>query len=728
MNDLWYEANSVGTHTMISSFAATPQQLYEQWGNRAFLGTDGTDSDDPGIIWVSDATINSSPHAHRLGIIAPDEPPSLELHDKEGNIQTVTSTMPLRTGFEKLAFQYRPSLDQTVREVLVMCLKGSTIITKSGAFRFKIYTDNGGQPSNTLVDQNAVSQWRQISTFSIVEGSGYSNFYFRDFIELPADERVWFVVEADEAYWDNTVYGGPPLLEFWGGIQVTNLGLKYGTLSYYNLGADAWASSVANEAVWYLGNLGAGSSLWYDYIYTYYNSTHQVESRPSEKYRIQPTDTLGVFVKGKTAPDQQVDKIRIYRREVAEEETPDVDITDLYHFVSEVDEGEGTNDTTSTAYLGAVLQTLDHYALDEFSPDPEEGERTEALDPVCSCMWKGRLWIGEETNSVLKYSKVFEEDGATGPIGGSSPDYFPLDNRMEIPEPGHPVALYPISNDQLVVHMSNDTAYTIWGGDQSLNPPADFAIVPFLHNGASLGIWAGTLWSHFHVFLSNSGLYRTSGVGTGLPEFLSEENQSILDAISVANQALSRIISVGNEVWSLIDRDDDGVLDTVFIADMQRDIPTRQGNEETFRMYRYNVDLNDIDTVSSGDELNAVYAADAENGYILKLNDGTLDHETPITAYIDSHNLPGDNQAMISQLDIDVFMADLTERPTYTWLLTDHNGNTQSRTLTPTANDDTRGARSGTRLKGATSVRIRLSQVSTQADKLLSLAITFGSE
>jgi len=728
IKDLWYEANAVGAHTMISSFAATPQQLYSQWGNRAFLGTDGTDSDDPGIVWVSDATIIGSPHAHRLGIVAPDDPPNLELHDKEGNIQNATSTIPLRAGFEKLAFQYRPTLDQTVREVLVMCLKGTVILTRSGAFRFKIYTDNNGQPSNTLVDENAVSQWRAISTLSIVADSGYSNFYFRDFIELVGNERVWFVIEADEAYWDNVVYGGPPQNEWWGGIQVSNLAVKYGATSYYNLAADAWASSVAGEAVWYFGNLGGGSALWYDYIYTYYNSTHQIESRPSEKYRIQPTDTLGVFIKGKSASDQQVDKIRIYRREVPEEESPEADITDLYHFVAEVDEGNGTNDTTSTAYLGAVLQTLDHYSLDEFSPDSEDGERTEAINPVCSCMWKGRLWVGEGTNSVLKYSKVFEEDGATGPIGASSPDYFPLDNRMEIPEPGYPISVHPVSNDQLVVHMSNDTTYMIQGGDQSLNPPADFAIIPFLHNNSSMGIWTGTLWSHFHVFLSKAGLYRTSGMGVGVPEWLSEENQSILDVMTNESLAICRIVPLGNEVWALLDLDNDGVLDTVLIADMERRIATREGVDNVFKMYQYDVGLGDMDSISAGDELQTMYAVDAENGFVLKLNDGTLDHETAITAYIDSHDLPGDNQAMINQIDIDVYMADLTARPAYTWLLTDHNGDTANGTLTPTANDDTRGARSGTRLKGATSVRARISQVSTKADKLRSVVITLGTE
>jgi len=729
-DDKWYDAKKNAAHVWISNFAATPPRPYAQWGNRAFLGTDGADDDDPGVLWTSNAALATATRAYRLGIKRAEEPPNLEIHDKEGNRPAATTVYPLMATQTRIAIKYKPSLNQTVKEIYIKCRRAAPSQTKAGAIRVRIYTDDGGKPSSTLVHEDAISNWFQISKMDYVaaiNNASYKVYVLRDFINLDAGVNVWFVIDGDDAYWDNLVYlSGDPFRDFYADIGAA-AGIKYGGTIAYNPAVPEWTTPGASEATWYLG--GISHEKWYDYVYTYYNTTHQSESRPSDATRISPNEFQGVYLSGYITPtDPQVDKIRFYRREVEAEDTADEDITDRYKFVAELTIGYLSNDTTSTRFLGAVLQTLDHYPLDDFSAEEEEGLRTVAPLPSCMCMWKGRLWIGENDNNRLGYSKVFEEDGKTGMLGLSSPDYFPLDNVMEVPEPAYPINLYPVSNDMLLVQMSNDKTYVIYGGDQALNPPADFTIRPLVHSNSGFGVWCGTLWGHFMAYLSRAGIYMVSGFGSMRPDYISEENQSILDTVSNTNLDSSIMLAVGNEIWTLIDFDNDGALDTILIVDMQRNVPTQKLYDRPWKMYQYDVTLNDIFVSTGDDDFQQVYAADAENKYILELRKNTTDNGSAISAWYESHDLVAPNQSMIYQLDIDAYYPDETAIPTYTWLLTSHSGRTQTGTMAPTSNEDVRGHRTGVRLKDATSVRAKITQVSTKADKIRGIYISHNGE
>lgn len=727
VDGLWYKAQNAAAHRLLSSFTASAPEPFAQFGDRAFLGTDGSDDDDPGMIWVSTVSMASATRSFRLGIKKPLEPPTLELRDKEGHTDAVSAVdyvmQPISQ--RKFAIEFTPLVNQSFKEIVIYLQRFGTQHV-SGSWKLSVETDNAGEPSGTLVDPLAYTKWRPVNKFQL--GSyGAKNFVIKTTIQLDGGTKYWFVIEGDDSYYSN--YDGAGFVVFYGAIGSEGVapGHDYGPLLEYDNGTGLW-SALAQEAVFYIGNLSSADDIAYQYVYTYYNETHGSESRPSDPSRIDPGTDEAIFVSNYTSPtDGQVEKIRIYRRELLTVDAvlgidqEDEDVIDTYKHVVDVLPGEAALDAKSTAELGGILQTADHFCLDDVQEDDtEDNIRTYELIPTCAAMWKGRLWIGSEGRNHLSYSKVFEEDGPTGMLGLETPDYFPLDNTITMPEPAFPVNIYPISKNVLAVHLSNDTTYFIYGGDQSLNPPGDFVIESFLHSNASFGVSCGTLWSQKHVFLSRAGLYMTSGVALGRPEYLTEENQSILDLVTNANLDDSVVIAAGHELWMLIDFDNDGTLDTILILDMQSD--------RAFKMYQYNVGLNDIAVVTAGDDFQTVYALDAENGYILELRAGTLDHLTAVTAYWESHDLTAPSQAMIYQLDLDGYYPDESAIPTYTWLLTDHAGNTQSGTLTPTANDDVRGHRTGTRLKGAVSVRAKVTQVSTKADILRGLVISYTGE
>jgi len=728
IDGLWYEAQSAAAHTLLSAFTATAPEPFAQFGTRAFLGTDGSHADDPGMIWISDTSLGAATKSYRLGIKKPAEPPTLEARDKEGHTDAANVTYWMKTVSQrKFAIEFTPIVNQSFKELAVYVQRFGTQHA-SGSWKMSVYTDNAGEPSTTLVDTLAYSGWRPVNKFQL--GSFAAKiFTIKTTIELTAGTKYWFEFEGDDSYYSNYDDVGP--VTFYGalGTEGTAPGHDYGPTLEYNTGTGNW-TALANEAQFYIGNMESDGTIAYQYVYTYYNETHGSESRPSDPSRVEPGADQCVFISNYTTPtDAQVEKIRIYRREMVDIDVEDEDVTDTYKHVVDLDINAASFDSKATSELGGILQTLDHFCLDDVQEDDtEDNIRTYELIPTCAAMWKGRLWIGAQDRNHLSYSKVFEEDGPTGMLGLESPDYFPLDNTIIMSEPAFPVNIYPISNNVLIVHLSNDTSYFIYGGDQSLNPPADFTVVKYLHSNASFGIKCGTLWSHKHVFLSRAGLYMSSGIGLGLPEYLTEENQSILDLVTNTNLDDSVVIAVGHELWMLIDFDNDGTLDTVLVLDMQRDVPSREFSDRAFKMYQYDVGLNDIAVVTAGDDFQTVYALDAENGYILELRTGTLDEATAITAYLESHDLTAPSQAMIYQLDLDGYYPDESAIPTYTWLLTDHAGNTQSGTMTPTANDDVRGHRSGTRLKGAVSVRAKVTQVSTKADKLRSIVISHTGE
>lgn len=728
----WYEASEAGVHTQLSAYEATGRKAVVQFGNRVFLGTDGTDTDDPGMIWTSDAELSGAPYSYRLGIKKPEGEVAIGEITGHGNpTNSRDDYMYIDTsGQRKLGIKYTVGAnDEVVSGILIQCRNYAQ--TYAGNWRVKVYTDNSGKPSATLVDLNAVSDQRAVAGFN--SGSfSYELFIFATKFTLTATDTYWFVLEADTAYYDNYYLTVPVQANnFFGMIATTYPPYIHGETLMYDNVADTWNSGSGEEAIFYLG--GLDPSKYYGYICTYYNSVHSIESRLSDEARYSPTSgVIPRLLYYDIIEDPQVDKVRIYRREMDALEDSEDDITDEYKYVGELEisaqyASTFLDDGNPTGRLGGYLQTQDHYCIDDTAPEDEEG-RQEAIVPSCACWWKGRMWVGRDGSNQLAFSKVLEQDGATGLLGTSSPDFFPLQNEMVIPEPADPIDLYPLSNDQLIVYMSNDTIYSIFGGDQSLNPPADFAIVELSKTHGLIGMGSFTPMVSQHYYMSRDGIYSLQGAGAVKPEHESEVNDSII--ATVQNQYLrnTRMITVGNEIWSLLDYDNDGDLDTIMILSLEREIPSRGLYERHWKMYQYPVGLTDLCVRNTGDEYRQIYAGDADNSYILELGTGTLGNSSAITAWLESHDLKAPNLAMIYQIEIDGYCPDESAMPTYTWELTDNAGNTKSGTMSPTGNEDVRGHRSGTRLKRPVSVRAKLTQVSTKADELRAIVLSHTGE
>lgn len=737
----WYDVQEAGAHTLISSFAATIKKPIFQYGNRLMLGTDGTDSDDSGLIWTDHDSLDTGSPAtsYRVGIKRPTEPPTIDTTTAVGNIDTlIGGTLMNRTTRRKFAIQY----DTGASEERIGSIRLKTSVTNqgttSGSWHVRIYPDNGGEPDDTMVSETAISDPVDVSIFNLYPSYGTRLWTFQEVITLDANTTYWFQVLGDEEYYDGYSHSTPTD----SGDRVAILGFTDAPFSYgeskvwdTTAGPAAWITMVEDitltprEAYFYLSGIDFDKD--YGFVITYYNDTYQIESRPSEEKRIKIDEGEMFQLTGYTLPtDPQITHIRLYRREMDSIFDSDDNITDEFKFIAEVESPATLDDNLPTSLLGSYLQTEDHFCLDDFDEEEGTGYRTEAIVPIGGCMWKGRAWIFAANSNQLAYGKILEENGATGLLGLSAPDFFPLSNTMTLPEAADIVDCHALSNDQLLVFLSNETVYVIYGGNQSLNPPVDFNVsqVADTHGLINMGAFAPVSSSIY--YMSRDGIWSIFGIGIVTQIYQSETNASILKDIETQYLRNTEMQSFGNEIWSLIDTNNDGEPDTILIMILEREELTRGMYERSWKMYQYDVDIRDLTMLNTGDEFREIYAVDADNPYILKLNTGTLDNGNSIAAYIESHDLIAENQSMINQIDLDAKMANEADgsRPTYTWLLTDHADRTVSGTMAPNSNEDIRGFRSGTRLKGPVSVRARVSQVSVVADELRSVTMTYTGE
>lgn len=724
--DKWYEARETGAHMTISSFTASEDKPVVQFGDRLFLGTDGSDADDPGMIWTDHDELYGGDSSHRLGIKPPTDPPVITSVAANGNPATPALGPIINdTTQQKIAIPYNVGVtDEKIDSIFLSVRLYDPTSEKTGSWYVRCETNDGGDPSGILVEENARTGESAVRYFGIGLHE-YKRFQFDKKITLTASTVVWFIISGDEDYYDNFQDAGI-LSDFYGNLA-SNAVPNQGPVHYWD-GA-SWNTGTF-EAVWYIGGLLTTRA--YGYKYTYLNSTHNIESRPSNESRSEISEENIFHVSGFLhSSDPQVDKVRIYRRYSTEIDALEDDITDEWKFVAEVNEGTAYYDSLSTENLGSYLQTTDHYCLDETVDDADEDDigRESVIIPKCACWWKGRMWVGVSGSHKLKYSKVLEQNGATGLLGESAPDFFPLENEVEMPEPAEPVDLYPLSNDQLIVHMSNETTYVIYGGDMSMNPPPDLTMSAISQTHGLIGHRAFTPMGAKHFVLSRDGLYSYEGVGKVTPIYESAMNSSIIG--DVENQYLinSRLIALANEVWILLDWDNDGDLDTILILNMEREIPEKMLFQRHWKMYQYDVKITDICSISTGDEFREIYIGDAENNYIMKVNIGTTDNENAITAWFESHDLTSRDLAMIDQIEIDPYYPDQSTIPDYDWTLIDSNDNEETGSMTNIANaDDVRGHRSGVRMRRPVSVKVRISQDATKANEIRSVLISYTGE
>lgn len=722
-NSRWYELNQVAAHEQLINVAATARRPILQFGNRCFFWTDD-DGDGLSGYWTDDTQLNGAPKAFRLGIKKPAEAPTLVTVTVDGHLGTPAGASFIElnpVAQRRVGIQYDCAYNMTVDHIFLSAGRFTADQENSGSIRAKFYTDNAGEPSTTLADPNAVSDWMSVNRLAAAAHDYKRLLYFRNF-ELDAGTTYWIVIEGDEAYYDNHVNLGGAF-DFYASIGHESApgSYKYGQTLVYSQATTLW-SALTKEAIFYIGALVADTA--YGYVYTYLNSTYGSESRPSPEARIEATGAKRlVNIANYTAPgDAQADSVRIYRREMADIDDDDADITDPFKFVAEYTIALSGADGISIDFLGAELQTTDHYCLDD-TDDTGQGLRDAAIFAKYAVLWKGRLWIAEADSNALYFSKTLEKDGATGLIGESAEDYFPLGNKQELPVPAGIIGIRPLSNDQLVVYFEDESVWLIYGGDEALNPPSDLIIREVLTTNGLIATAGITDLDGRHIYLGRDGLYAFAGTQMLVPEYLSETNQSILDAIQRQYLESSVLHTVGREIWVAYDSDNDGTLDKFLILDLQRDVPTRQLYDRAWRTYDYGLGFNDFVVVSSGNQFRKIYAADADNAYILELESGNLDNNLPIVGLLETHDLTAEELVMINQLDIDAYYP--ASPPTYRITLTDHLGFQEVYDFDNIGgSDDIRGHRMGVRLRSPVSVRLQLEQWSTNNDELR--AITLG--
>jgi hypothetical protein len=136
------------------------------------------------------------------------------------------------------------------------------------------------------------------------------------------------------------------------------------------------------------------------------------------------------------------------------------------------------------------------------------------------------------------------------------------------------------------------------------------------------------------------------------------------------------------------------------------------------------VAFNDIIVRRTGTTSISILAADADSNYILELEIGTTDKGVAITGEIESHDIRQRDMAYLFAVDIDANYADAT-MPVLTLTLTNHEGQENVYTRTPTGSGNKRLHHFGTRMNAAVSIRAKLEIESTKADEILSLELGY---
>lgn len=713
-NDLWYKVAESGAHTQISTEAATARRPVVQVGNRAFFGTDGA-SNDIGFRWTDDTAIDSGT-SYRTGIAKPDANLSAVPTAAIGHSVAVTGTT-LRlntTSQQEIGAQFVLTQTMSIGSMSVSVMRPGAI-AMAGNVRIQIYTDDSGDPSTTRVDDKAISAWFPVAVMPIKGAVALADtlklFVFRGTFNLAAG-TYWAVLETDDSYKDNfsAVLGLEAYCEL--GNDTPGNGVPDFAFAKVSDGA-SW-TGTAKEVYFQIG--GLDDSKFYDYVVTYNNSTYGIESRQSDPLRVDPTAALPTMTLTlPTSSDPQVDTVRVYRREVDNNDDTDDDITDTYKYVDEGSEGAVLVDTVPTANLGAELQTQDHYRFDEVDDSGDE-VRTSALLPAVAVYWKSRIWFAEANDNILHFSKILEQDGRTGLTGDAIPDFFPLANRLEFNEVSDIIALVALSADELAVYFRNTSVWILRGADDVLNPPADIVRRrPVTDVGLVAPAGVDSLRSR-HVFVTRKGVYGFGG--TTAIEYLSGGIQTILDEISDTSLDDSVVVTLGDSIWIAVDEDEtgDNKLNNIYILDIQR-------QPVTWRLYNYDVSLYDMVVRKTGTEYKTLLAADADNNFILQLENGNDDNGIAIIAEAEPQDLIAPNLSTIHEISIDAFYPNVP--PLYEGTVTDALDETHTFELSPSAINDIAGHKAYPLIHSAIGSRVSIVQRTTNQNHLRGISIGY---
>jgi len=142
--------------------------------------------------------------------------------------------------------------------------------------------------------------------------------------------------------------------------------------------------------------------------------------------------------------------------------------------------------------------------------------------------------------------------------------------------------------------------------------------------------------------------------------------------------------------------------------------------------------MTDLAVHTTGDEFREILAADAVDGWIMKLNDGDDDDGAAIVGTAESHDIRAKHNSFIYQLLIQGFYNDEDNLPDYAGTVTSHAGDTSSFTITGgvdlTGNEDIRGQTIGLRMKRPVSVRLKVQMTSTKRDRIRGFTFSYQGE
>ncbi len=706
---LWYDILESGAHVKFDTQIATARQPIVQVKNRVFYGTDSGGAT-ASLMWADDASLGTG-DSYRVGIIRPSQPLGVTTGASAGHTPVPDPGVKIvlnPTTQRKWGIPFTISTKTVMAGVTVSMQRFEDRTDLSGSVKVQIETDNGGEPSGTIVDSDATGPWLGVEK---VKFNSFADeiFPFYNRIELePAD--YWIVLEGDTAYY-NHYLNASLVTDFHVGLGVEDSpgAFTYGKVQVYDNGTDTWSEDDA-EAVFSLNTLTA--SVIYDYVHTYFNSTYGSESRPSDAARVEATTSApATTISPIGTLDGQVDKYKLYRRTVPLIDSPEDDITDAYDLVAEVAIDQAIVDSLEDGFLGAELQTQDHYTYDE-TDDTGGTIRTAALVPAISVLWKGRVFFVEADDNILHFSKKLEEDGATGLTGDSIYDYFPLENRLEVNYPSDIIALVPLSADDLAIYFKNTSVWVLRGTDDVLNPPADMVLRQIATDVGLIAPAAVDSLRGRHVFLSRKGLYDFRGIPG--QEYLSAGIQTILDDIGDSYLDDSIIVAQGDSIWLAVDENEDGFLENVYILDIQRRIPT-------WRLYNYGVNINDMVVRNTGSEYRTLLAADADNNYILQLEDGNTDNGSAIVSELETQDLIAPNLATIFEISIDAYYPNVP--PVYEIEITDALGEVHRFEMAPLSTDDIAGHKAYPIVTSAVGARVKIIQRTVNQNHLRSIDV-----
>lgn len=710
----WYKIFEQLTHEMVIDKAVTLTDGYKKpifaWGGRIFFATD------TGWYWTDTDRLYDATKYYQAGIDKPTSPLIITEKDAEGQLTTVGKIEEDLNAEDHRKITIKLVTTNKLQFDVINLYLVRSVLSLTGNIRVSLYTNNAGEPSGTLVETDSHSDWLATDLVNVL--GGFVGFLMPKTIQL-APGTYWIVLEGDTNYYNNYVLaGGSP---YYISMFYLDLGFQQDNYSIklYDWDSGTWGLFADAVGIFYFGGLVMGSEVAsgiYEYVYTFVNSTYQIESRPSVYQRKEVSGVRKIFeISSPLSADEQVDKIRIYRRvlDLGMEITDGVDnITSVYRFVAEIDHGDIWHDAVSESGLGAELQTFDHYRITE-ADDTSDNFR-DAVIPAGACIWKGRVWVFEKNNNVLYFSKKLSENGATGLTGDPIPDYFPTENQLEIEEESAILAIKPLANDQMAIYFRNGTIYTLWGMDEVLNPPSDYSLRPQVYGLGLISSWGLADYKSAHIYISRHGLYLFSGAPT--PEYLSEQIQSILNVISDSNLAKAVVIARGEEIWLLVDENNDGYNDSIYILDLQKSV-------KSWRRYTYGVDINDLLVKSLSTSSRDILACDNDNMYILELNTGTVDNGAPINSFIETHRQKVKN-AFIYEVSVkDMYEDNIPSG--YDFFITDHIGQGDHIGINPSSAMDERGHKTRMRLTSRGSFNMRLDQVSVKKTSLLGIYLRY---